>query len=90
MADLNELLNKAKEVTKSAANTAKSVASDLYAQGKEKVNEAALKARLKDAYRDLGEIAYDQAKGVEVDGERKNAAIAEIDKSLADLANIAD
>ena len=90
MADLNELLSKAKEVTKSAANTAASVASDLYAQGKEKVNEAKLKADLKAAYQGLGEIAYDQAKGVEVNGERVTAAIEAIDKILADLANLAD
>jgi len=90
MADFNQLLGKAKAFANSAADTVSDVASDLYEKGKDKVEEAKLRSSLRDAYRVLGEMTYNKAKGVEVDESRMDVIVADIDNLLSALANIAE
>ena len=88
MPDFNELLNKAKVFAGNAADTVSDVASDLYEKGKDKVEEARLRAALRDAYKVLGEMTYNKAKGVEVDESRMDVLVTDIDNLLASLATI--
>ncbi len=90
MSDFNDMLNKAKDFASSAADTVSDVATDLYEKGKDKVKETRLKTSLRGCYRTLGEMVYNEAKGVEVDPSRKEEIVKEIDSILADLSSLSE